>query len=143
MAVELVLRFVHFGMELQACIDAPLLNSMHFQGSFFPREVLAGEMMIEPNVGDSVISDLRVRGHIVTVAEPWCVGRLTAALRETDRMLRAAMPDADLRHRALRVSLAGCLSAFEYCDEIDINHFITMIMRSASLADISKVLSPL
>ena len=84
------LRFVHFGMGLQECMDQPLFHSMHFQGSFFPREVRSGEMMIEPNVGEDVIADLRKRGHIVTVAEPWTVGRLTAALREPDGMLRAA-----------------------------------------------------
>ncbi len=84
------LRFVHFGMELQACMDAPLFHSMHFQGSFFPREVRPGEMMIEPNVGPDTIADLRARGHKVTVAEPWTIGRLTAALRETDGSMRAA-----------------------------------------------------
>lgn len=84
------LRFVHFGLGLQECMDQPLFHSMHFQGSFFPREVKPGEMMIEPNVGDAVIADLRARGHKVTVAEPWTVGRLTAALREPDGMLRAA-----------------------------------------------------
>ncbi|WP_299954685.1 gamma-glutamyltransferase family protein [uncultured Roseobacter sp.] len=84
------LRFVHFGMDLQKCMDQPLFHSMHFQGSFFPREVKTGEMMIEPNVGDAVIEDLRARGHKVTVAEPWTVGRLTAALREPNGILRAA-----------------------------------------------------
>ena len=84
------LRFVHFGMGLQQCMDQPLFHSMHFQGSFFPREVKPGEMMIEPNVGEDVIADLRARGHKVTVAEPWTVGRLTAALREPDGLLRAA-----------------------------------------------------
>jgi gamma-glutamyltranspeptidase/glutathione hydrolase len=84
------LRFVHFGMGLQECMDQPLFHTMHFQGSFFPREVRSGEMMIEPNVGTDVISDLRARGHKVTVAEPWTVGRLTAALREPDGTLRAA-----------------------------------------------------
>ena len=63
---------------------------MHFQGSFFPRECRPGEMMIEPNVGEKVIAALRERGHKVTVADPWSVGRLTAALRETDGTLRAA-----------------------------------------------------
>lgn len=84
------LRFVHFGMGMQACMDQPLFHSMHFQGSFFPRETRPGEMMIEPNFGDAVIDDLRQRGHKVTVAEPWTVGRLTAALREPNGMLRAA-----------------------------------------------------
>jgi gamma-glutamyltranspeptidase/glutathione hydrolase len=84
------LRFVHFGLGLQEGMDAPLFHSMHFQGSFFPREVKTAEMMIEPNVGEDVIAELRARGHKVTVAEPWTVGRLTAAMRAPDGMLRAA-----------------------------------------------------
>jgi gamma-glutamyltranspeptidase/glutathione hydrolase len=84
------LRFVHFGLGLQQGMDAPLFHSMHFQGSFFPREVRTGEMMIEPTVGEDVIADLRARGHKVIVADPWTVGRLTAAMREPDGMLRAA-----------------------------------------------------
>ncbi|TNJ44451.1 gamma-glutamyltransferase family protein [Phaeobacter sp. B1627] len=84
------LRFVHFGMELQQCMDAPLFHSMHFQGSFFPREVRSAEMMVEPAFGEAVISELRARGHKVIVADPWTVGRLTAALREPDGLLRAA-----------------------------------------------------
>ncbi|WP_420583598.1 gamma-glutamyltransferase family protein [Ruegeria sp.] len=84
------LRFVHFGLGLQECMDAPLFHSMHFQGSFYPRAAQPGAMMIEATFGETVIEDLRARGHTVTVAEPWTVGRLTAALRETDGTLRAA-----------------------------------------------------
>ena len=84
------LRFVHFGLGLQEGMDAPLFHSMHFQGSFFPREVKPGEMMIEPGIGAATIADLRHRGHIVHVADPWSVGRLTAAMREADGTLRAA-----------------------------------------------------
>ncbi|MGR3475206.1 MAG: gamma-glutamyltransferase family protein, partial [Sulfitobacter sp.] len=67
------LRFVHHGIDLQEGMDAPLFHTMHFQSSFFPRQALPGEMMIEPNVGAAVIDALRARGHIVTVAEPWSV----------------------------------------------------------------------
>ncbi|WP_170775754.1 gamma-glutamyltransferase family protein [Ruegeria lacuscaerulensis] len=84
------LRFVHFGLGLQECMDAPLFHSMHFQGSFYPRATAPGEMMIEATFGETVIEDLRARGHKVSVAEPWTVGRLTAALREKDGTLRAA-----------------------------------------------------
>ncbi len=84
------LRFVHFGMGLQECMDAPLFHSMHFQASFFPREAKPGQMMIEPDFGEDTIAELRARGHEVTVAEPWTVGRLTAAMREADGGLRAA-----------------------------------------------------
>ena len=84
------LRLVHFGLGLQECMDAPLFHSMHFQSSFYPRAALPGEMMIEATFGDAVIDDLKARGHKVTVADPWTVGRLTAALREQDGTLRAA-----------------------------------------------------
>ena len=63
---------------------------MHFQGSFYPREAKPGEMMVEPAVGTDVIEDLRARGHIVTVAEPWSIGRLTAAMRDPNGLLSAA-----------------------------------------------------
>ncbi len=84
------LRFVHHGLDLQQGMDAPLFHTLHFQGSFFPREVKPGEMMLEPAFGADVIADLRARGHIVTVSEPWAVGRLTAAMRGADGVLRAA-----------------------------------------------------
>ena len=84
------LRHVHHGMDLQQGMDAPLFHSMHFQSSFYPRAARPGEMMIEPAIGEDTIAELRRRGHTVTVAEPWSVGRLTAAMRDPDGVLRAA-----------------------------------------------------
>ncbi|TFL18094.1 gamma-glutamyltransferase family protein [Jannaschia formosa] len=84
------LRLVHHGLDLQQGMDQPLFHSMHFQGSFYPREARPGEMMLEPAFGMDVIDALRARGHIVHVAEPWSVGRLTSAMRDPDGTLRAA-----------------------------------------------------
>lgn len=84
------LRMVHHGMGLQAAIDAPLFHSSHFTGSFAPRAATPGALMVEPAFGEGVIGDLRSRGHTVTVAEPWTVGRLTAARRAADGFLAAA-----------------------------------------------------
>lgn len=84
------LRYVHHGLSMQQGMDAPLFHIMHFQSSFYPREAKPGELMVEPNFGETVIESLRARGHIVTVAEPWSIGRLTAARREPDGMLTAA-----------------------------------------------------
>ncbi len=86
----LFLRFVHSDMNLQEAIDAPLFNTAHFQGSFDPRPVRPGHLMVEPEFGAAVIADLRARGHAVEVAEPWTIGRLTAACRSPDGLLRAA-----------------------------------------------------
>ncbi|SFN49354.1 gamma-glutamyltransferase 2. Threonine peptidase. MEROPS family T03 [Roseovarius lutimaris] len=84
------LRLVHGGLNLQEGIDAPLFNTAHFQSSFYPRGTQPGHLMVEPNFGESVIADLRARGHDVEVAEPWTVGRLTAASRDPRGILRAA-----------------------------------------------------
>lgn len=86
----LFLRLVHSGMNLQESIDAPLFNTAHFQGSFDPHPVRPGHLMVEPAFGEAVIADLRARGHDLEVAEPWTVGRLTAACRTPDGMLKAA-----------------------------------------------------
>ncbi|MFC2969589.1 gamma-glutamyltransferase family protein [Acidimangrovimonas pyrenivorans] len=83
------LRLVHATRNLQAAIDAPLFHTGHFQASFYPRGTRPGHLMIEPAVGEAVIDDLRARGHNVEVAEPWTVGRLTAAQRDASGLLRA------------------------------------------------------
>ena len=84
------LRMVHGGLNLQEAIDAPLFHTGHFQASFYPRATRPAHLMIEPAFGPAVIDDLRARGHEVEVAEPWTVGRLTAAARTPDGLLKAA-----------------------------------------------------
>ena len=84
------LRLVHHKMNLQQGIDAPLFHTAHFQSSFYPRGVVPAHLMIEPNVGEVTIDELRRRGHQLEIAEPWTVGRLTAAQRDADGLLHAA-----------------------------------------------------
>ena len=85
-----LLRLLHHGMGLQEAIDAPLFHTSHFTSSFAPRVAYPGAIMVEPALGEGVIADLRSLGHDVTVAEPWTVGRLTAARRKADGMMSAA-----------------------------------------------------
>lgn len=84
------LRYVHHGLNLQEAIDLPLFHSTHFPSSFFPRSREPGQIMAEANFGAAVLDDLRARGHGITVADPWTVGRMTAARRDPDGLLRAA-----------------------------------------------------
>lgn len=88
--LTLFLRLVHGGVNLQEGIDAPLFHTGHFQSSFYPRGTRPGHLMAEPAFGEAVLQELRDRGHAVEVSEPWAVGRLTAASRDTGGMLRAA-----------------------------------------------------
>ncbi|WP_127901667.1 gamma-glutamyltransferase family protein [Solirhodobacter olei] len=84
------LRLAHSAANLQEAIDAPLFHTASFQASFYPRAFQPGHLMIEPSIGEAVIADLRARGHRVEVAEPWTVGRLTAAQRDASGLMRAA-----------------------------------------------------
>lgn len=85
-----LLRHIHHGLDLQQSIDAPLFHSVHFPASFYPREAMLETAVIEESCGDKVIAELRRRGHNVKVAPRWSAGRLTAAMKGTDGILRAA-----------------------------------------------------
>jgi len=83
------LRHVHHGMNLQEAIDAPAFHSEHWPNSFYPRHAFPTRLVIEGRVGESVISDLRRRGHDVVTGPDWSEGRLSACSRDGD-VLRAA-----------------------------------------------------
>ncbi|MBY5745642.1 gamma-glutamyltransferase family protein [Rhizobium leguminosarum] len=84
------LRYINHKLNLQAAIDQPLFHTSHFPGSFYPRTREPGSLMAEANFGPEVLDALRSKGHKLTVADPWTIGRLTAARRDADGLLRAA-----------------------------------------------------
>jgi len=85
-----LLRLIHHGMNLQEAIDGPLFHTQHLQASFFPRGTKPGHLMAEPHFPAATLDALRARGHKLEVSEPWAVGRLTAASRSPDGILKAA-----------------------------------------------------
>jgi gamma-glutamyltranspeptidase/glutathione hydrolase len=84
------LRHVHHGLNLQAAIDQPLFHTAHFPASFYPRTREPGSLIAEASFGKGVLDELSRKGHRLTVADEWTVGRLTAAKRDADGLLRAA-----------------------------------------------------
>ena len=84
------LRHVHHGLNLQQAIDQALFHTAHFPGSFYPRTSEPGSLIAEANFDAGVLDDLRRRGHRLTVSDPWTIGRMTAARRDADGLLRAA-----------------------------------------------------
>ncbi len=86
------LRHVHFGMNLQEAIDAPMFHSNHFPGSFYPRESYPGRVAIEGRFPGGTITDLRRRGHDVQIEADWCLGRLSAVSREGPLLKAGANP---------------------------------------------------
>jgi gamma-glutamyltranspeptidase/glutathione hydrolase len=79
------------GLDLQAAIDAPAWHTTSFPSSFYPRDMTPGELVVESRLGEDVIAELRRRGHAVTVADGWSLGRLSAVSIDPETgVLRAA-----------------------------------------------------
>jgi len=90
--VTFALRHLHHGMNLQEAIDAPAFLTDHLVDSFWPRGADLGSLTIEGRFPEATIADLKRRGHRVTMAEDWSLGRLSAAVRDGDLLKAAANP---------------------------------------------------
>jgi gamma-glutamyltranspeptidase/glutathione hydrolase len=84
-----LLRNLVGGQDLQEAIDAPAWHTTGFPSSFYPRAVEPGSLVMESRLGTAVLDDLVRRGHVVTEADPWSLGRLCAVSREADGVLAA------------------------------------------------------
>jgi len=86
------LRHVHHRMNLQQAIDAPAWHINHFVQSFWPRTVERNRLTLESRFEESVIENLRRRGHDVSIGEPWSEGRLSACAKDAGLLRAAANP---------------------------------------------------
>jgi gamma-glutamyltranspeptidase/glutathione hydrolase len=89
-----LLRTIVGGYSPQQAIDAPTFHTTSMPGSFWPRTWEPGGAVVEDRLGEDVIEGLGRRGHIVTRAGDWTLGRLSAVVRdpETGVLQAAANP---------------------------------------------------
>lgn len=92
----LLLGVLDFGLELPAAIDAPMVRSLHFPSSFFPRSSTPGAVEVEGRVATETVRELQERGHDVTIIGDWSLSRLCAVGVTDNGLLRGA---ADARSR--------------------------------------------
>ena len=83
------LHHVHAERNLQAAIDLPMFHTNHFPSSFYPRESKPRHIEIESRFAPETIAGLRERGHDAEATADWSLGRLSAAARGSDGVLRA------------------------------------------------------
>jgi gamma-glutamyltranspeptidase/glutathione hydrolase len=83
------LAHVHFGMDLQAAIDAPNHHTEAFPSSFYPRETRPRHVAVESRAGRETVDGLRARGHEVEEADAWSLGRVSMVARDRDGQVRA------------------------------------------------------
>jgi gamma-glutamyltranspeptidase/glutathione hydrolase len=84
-----LLRNLVQGQDLQQAIDAPAFHTTGFPSSFWPRGAEPAGLVIEDRLGPAVPDELTRRGHRVTEAGPWSLGRLCAVRRDDDGVLSA------------------------------------------------------
>ncbi len=86
-----LLRTIVGGYEPQQAIDAPAFHTTSIPGSFWPRTWTPGGAVVEDRLGEDVITELEGRGHVVTRAGEWALGRLSAVVRDPETgVLKAA-----------------------------------------------------
>jgi len=90
--LAVLLRYLHYGLDLQAAIDLPLFTSRHFPQSFYPRTFEPNRLLVEDRFGEETIAALRRRGHEVLVQGPWSLGRVCAVGRNDGMVIAAATP---------------------------------------------------
>ena len=72
-----ILRMLVGGYTPQQAIDAPAFHTTALPGSFWPRTWTPGGAVVEDRLGDEVIDGLIARGHDVSRAGDWSLGRLS------------------------------------------------------------------
>ncbi len=79
-----LLRTLVGGYTAQQAIDAPTLHTTSMAGSFWPRLWTPAGAVVEDRLGDQVIEGLEARGHRITRAGDWSLGRLSSVSRNPD-----------------------------------------------------------
>ena len=88
--LPVILRTLVGGYTPQQAIDAPTLHTTAIADSFWPRTWTPAGAMVEGRIGDDLVSELERRGHRVTVAGDWALGRVSAVGRDANGLLWAA-----------------------------------------------------
>lgn len=89
-----LLRLLVGGWSPQAAIDAPAFHTTAAVSSFWPRTWEPGGVVAEARLGEVVLGELRERGHVLTVAGDWTLGRISTVGRDpaTGWLFGAANP---------------------------------------------------
>jgi gamma-glutamyltranspeptidase/glutathione hydrolase len=92
--LPMLLRMLAGGYSAQEAIDAPTLHTTALIDSFWPRTWEPSGLVVEDRLGDDVIAGLERRGHAVSRAGDWRLGRLSAVGidRDTGMLWAAANP---------------------------------------------------
>ena len=93
--LQVLLNTLHFGMELQAAIEAPRVASYSFPSSFAPFEYFPGRLAVEARIPETTRAALAARGHEVKdwPEWTWLAGSIEAVMTDPKTGMIAAGAD--------------------------------------------------
>lgn len=69
--LQVLLNVMHFGMHVQAAIEAPRVATYNFPSSFAPFDYFPGRLAVEQRIDPAVQQELERRGHILHAWPAW------------------------------------------------------------------------
>lgn len=79
--IQLFLDVVEFGMNAQAAVEAPRLQTRHLVSSFDNHAWTRGDLLLDERIPQSVMQELAARGHRVGVRSRWASGAAPVMIR--------------------------------------------------------------
>jgi gamma-glutamyltranspeptidase/glutathione hydrolase len=90
LTLQFFLNYVHFQMSIQEAAEAPIVYSVHFPASFFPRSAFPGRIVIEEHIPTDVRAELESRGHEVEVTDGAMAGKVMGIRFDSQRGVMSA-----------------------------------------------------
>ena len=85
--LQFFLNMVDFGMNVQAAADAPLVHSVHWPSSFYPRTAVPNGVVAEDRIDPETLAALQQRGHEIQRVDGWTLGRCLGIVYDAERGL--------------------------------------------------------
>lgn len=91
--LQTFVNVVDFGMNVQAAIEAPRWTTEAFPSSVFPHGTKRKYVGLEDRIPESIVKQLRRRGHEVEVRGPWTLGATSAIVIDPETNILSAGAD--------------------------------------------------
>jgi gamma-glutamyltranspeptidase/glutathione hydrolase len=79
--IQLFLDVVEFGMNAQAAVEAPRLQTRHLVSSFDNHAWVRGDLLLDERIPQNIMQDLAARGHRVGIRSRWASGAAPVMIR--------------------------------------------------------------
>ncbi len=103
--LQVLLNVMHFGMDVQAAIEAPRISTYSFPSSFAPFDYFPGRVAVEGRISREVRAELARRGHEIQDWADWAGLAGSVELIKSDPASGLLAAGADPRRAAYAIAI--------------------------------------